>query len=229
LALIALKNIYKIYNVGGEEVRALDGIDLSIKANEYLAIMGPSGSGKSTLMNMIGCLDTPSSGFYQFEGEMVQEMNDDQLASIRNRKIGFVFQTFNLLPKATAQHNVEIPLIYGNIRKVERIKMAAKALEDVGLADRMHHKPNELSGGQRQRVAIARALVNNPSIILADEPTGNLDSKSGHEIMGILDQLHEDGNTIILVTHEDDIAQRAHRIIRLFDGKIIEDSNIINK
>ncbi len=229
MALIVLKNIYKIYNVGGEEVRALDGIDLSIKANEYLAIMGPSGSGKSTLMNMIGCLDTPSSGFYQFEGEMVQEMNDDQLASIRNRKIGFVFQTFNLLPKATAQHNVEIPLIYGNIRKVERIKMAAKALEDVGLADRMHHKPNELSGGQRQRVAIARALVNNPSIILADEPTGNLDSKSGHEIMEILDQLHEDGNTIILVTHEDDIAQRAHRIIRLFDGKIIEDSNIINK
>jgi len=229
LALIAFKNIYKIYNVGGEEVRALDGIDLSIKANEYLAIMGPSGSGKSTLMNMIGCLDTPSSGFYQFEGEMVQEMNDDQLASIRNRKIGFVFQTFNLLPKATAQHNVEIPLIYGNIRRVERIKMAAKALEDVGLADRMHHKPNELSGGQRQRVAIARALVNNPSIILADEPTGNLDSKSGHEIMEILDQLHEDGNTIILVTHEDDIAQRAHRIIRLFDGKIIEDSNIINK
>ena len=229
MALIALKNIYKIYNVGGEEVRALDGIDLSIKANEYLAIMGPSGSGKSTLMNMIGCLDTPSSGFYQFEGEMVQEMNDDQLASIRDRKIGFVFQTFNLLPKATAQHNVEIPLIYGNIRRVERIKMAAKALEDVGLADRMHHKPNELSGGQRQRVAIARALVNNPSIILADEPTGNLDSKSGHEIMGILDQLHEDGNTIILVTHEDDIAQRAHRIIRLFDGKIIEDSNIINK
>ena len=229
MALIALKNIYKIYNVGGEEVRALDGIDLSIKANEYLAIMGPSGSGKSTLMNMIGCLDTPSSGFYQFEGEMVQEMNDDQLASIRNRKIGFVFQTFNLLPKATAQHNVEIPLIYGNIRRVERIKMAAKALEDVGLADRMHHKPNELSGGQRQRVAIARALVNNPSIILADEPTGNLDSKSGNEIMGILDQLYEDGNTIILVTHEDDIAQRAHRIIRLFDGKIIEDSNIINK
>ena len=229
MALIAFKNIYKIYNVGGEEVRALDGIDLSIKANEYLAIMGPSGSGKSTLMNMIGCLDTPSSGFYQFEGEMVQEMNDDQLASIRNRKIGFVFQTFNLLPKATAQHNVEIPLIYGNIRRVERIKMAAKALEDVGLADRMHHRPNELSGGQRQRVAIARALVNNPSIILADEPTGNLDSKSGHEIMEILDQLHEDGNTIILVTHEDDIAQRAHRIIRLFDGKIIEDSNIINK
>ena len=226
MVLIALKSIYKIYNVGGEEVRALDGIDLDIKENEYLAIMGPSGSGKSTLMNMIGCLDTPSSGIYQFEGEMVQEMDDDQLASIRNRKIGFVFQTFNLLPKATAQQNVEIPLVYGNIRKVERIKMASEALEDVGLADRMHHKPNELSGGQRQRVAIARALVNNPSIILADEPTGNLDSKSGHEIMGILNQLYEDGNTIILVTHEDDIAQHARRIIRLFDGKIIEDSEI---
>ena len=224
MVLIALNNIYKIYNVGGEEVRALDGIDLEIKENEYLAIMGPSGSGKSTLMNMIGCLDTPSEGIYQYEGEMVQEMNDDQLASIRNRKIGFVFQTFNLLPKATAQNNVEIPLIYGNIRKSERINMASKALEDVGLADRMHHKPNELSGGQRQRVAIARALVNSPSIILADEPTGNLDSKSGHEIMKILDQLHKQGNTIILVTHEDDIAQHAHRIIRLFDGKIIEDS-----
>ena len=229
MALIALKDIYKIYNVGGEEVRALDGIDLHIKENEYLAIMGPSGSGKSTLMNMVGCLDTPSSGVYQFEGEMVQKMDDDQLASIRNRKIGFVFQTFNLLPKATAQHNVEIPLIYGNIRRVQRIKMSAKALEDVGLADRMHHKPNELSGGQRQRVAIARALVNKPSIILADEPTGNLDSKSGHEIMEILDQLHKNGNTIILVTHEDDIAQRANRIIRLFDGKIIEDSKIKNK
>lgn len=229
MPLIALKDIYKIYNVGGEEVRALDGIDLDIKENEYLAIMGPSGSGKSTLMNMVGCLDTPSSGVYQFEGEMVHEMDDDQLASIRNRKIGFVFQTFNLLPKSTAQHNVEIPLIYGNIRRAQRIKMSAKALENVGLADRMHHKPNELSGGQRQRVAIARALVNKPSIILADEPTGNLDSKSGHEIMEILDQLHNNGNTIILVTHEDDIAQRAHRIIRLFDGKIIEDSKIKNK
>lgn len=229
MVLIALKSIYKIYNVGGEEVRALDGIDLDIKENEYLAIMGPSGSGKSTLMNMIGCLDTPSSGIYQFEGEMVQEMDDDQLASIRNRKIGFVFQTFNLLPKATAQQNVEIPLIYGNIRKAERVKVAAKVLEDVGLADRMHHKPNELSGGQRQRVAIARALVNRPSIILADEPTGNLDSKSGHEIMKILDQLYQDGNTIILVTHEDDIAQHARRIIRLLDGKIIEDSAIKEK
>ena len=226
--LISLNNVYKIYNVGGEEVRALDGIDLEINENEYLAIMGPSGSGKSTLMNMIGCLDTPSSGVYQFEGEMVQEMNDDQLASIRNRKSGFIFQTFNLLPKATAQHNVEIPLIYGNVRKTKRVNLSKEALDSVGLSDRMQHKPNELSGGQRQRVAIARALVNSPSIILADEPTGNLDSKSGQEIMGILDQLHQKGNTIILVTHEDEIAQHAHRIIRLFDGKIIEDSEIKN-
>ena len=226
MTLISLKSIYKIYNVGGEEVRALDGVDLEIKENEYLAIMGPSGSGKSTMMNMIGCLDTPSSGLYEFEGEMVNEMNDNQLASIRNRKIGFIFQTFNLLPKATAQHNVEIPLIYGNIRKERRVNLASEALSSVGLSDRMHHKPNELSGGQRQRVAIARALVNSPSIILADEPTGNLDSKSGHEIMDILDKLHKAGNTIILVTHEDDIAQHAHRIIRLFDGKIIEDSEL---
>ena len=226
--LISLNNVYKIYNVGGEEVRALDGIDLEINENEYLAIMGPSGSGKSTLMNMIGCLDTPSSGVYQFEGEMVQEMNDDQLASIRNRKIGFIFQTFNLLPKATAQHNVEIPLIYGNVRKTKRVNLSKEALDSVGLSDRMQHKPNELSGGQRQRVAIARALVNSPSIILAAEPTGNLDSKSGQEIMGILDQLHQKGNTIILVTHEDEIAQHAHRIIRLFDGKITEDSEIKN-
>jgi len=223
LTLISLKDIYKIYNVGGEEVRALDGIDLAIRENEYLAIMGPSGSGKSTLMNMIGCLDTPTSGIYEFEGEMVQVMDDAQLASIRNRKIGFVFQTFNLLPKATAHHNVEIPLVYANIRKEERLKMASDALESVGLADRIHHKPNELSGGQRQRVAIARALVNNPSILLADEPTGNLDSRSGYEIMEILDLLHKKGNTIILVTHEDDIAKHAHRIIRLFDGKITED------
>ena len=223
MTLISLKNIFKIYNVGGEEVRALDGIDLDILENEYLAIMGPSGSGKSTLMNMIGCLDTPTSGIYEFEGEMVQVMDDAQLASIRNRKIGFVFQTFNLLPKATAQHNVEIPLVYANIRKDQRTEMASKALDSVGLSDRSHHKPNELSGGQRQRVAIARALVNNPSIILADEPTGNLDSKSGHEIMNILDDLHDRGNTIILVTHEDEIAKHAHRVIRLLDGKIIED------
>ena len=226
MALISLKKIYKIYNVGGEEVRALDGIDLDIQENEYLAIMGPSGSGKSTLMNMIGCLDTPTSGLYEFEGEMVQVMDDSQLASIRNRKIGFVFQTFNLLPKATAQHNVEIPLVYANIRKSQRIEMASKALESVGLSDRSHHRPNELSGGQRQRVAIARALVNDPSIILADEPTGNLDSKSGHEIMNILDELHKRGNTIILVTHEDEVAKHAHRVIRLFDGKITEDAEL---
>ncbi len=223
MPLISLNKIYKIYNVGGEEVRALDGIDLNINENEYLAIMGPSGSGKSTLMNMIGCLDTPTSGDYEFENEVVQVMDDAQLASIRNRKIGFVFQTFNLLPKATAQHNVEIPLVYANVRKEQRAKMALGALDSVGLSDRSHHRPNELSGGQRQRVAIARALVNNPSIILADEPTGNLDSKSGHEIMQILDELHNKGNTIILVTHEDNIAQHANRIIRLFDGKIIED------
>jgi putative ABC transport system ATP-binding protein len=223
MELINLSDIYKIYNVGGEEVRALDGVDLTINNNEYLAIMGPSGSGKSTMMNMIGCLDTPTSGIYHFEGEEVHIMDDAQLASIRNRKIGFVFQTFNLLPKASALHNVEIPLVYANIRKDKRIDMASRALKDVGLEDRMHHKPNELSGGQRQRVAIARALVNNPSIILADEPTGNLDSKSGHEIMGILDSLHSNGNTIILVTHEDDIAKHAKRTIRLFDGKIIED------
>ncbi len=223
MTLISLKDIYKIYHVGGEEVRALDGIDLEIGENEYLAVMGPSGSGKSTLMNMIGCLDTPTDGIYEFEGEMVQVMDDAQLASIRNRKIGFVFQTFNLLPKATAHHNVEIPLVYANIRKEKRMRMASDALESVGLADRMYHKPNELSGGQRQRVAIARALVNNPSILLADEPTGNLDSKSGQEIMGILDLLHGKGNTIILVTHEDDIAKHAHRTIRLFDGKITED------
>ena len=227
MELINLSDIYKIYNVGGEEVRALDGVDLTINNNEYLAIMGPSGSGKSTMMNMIGCLDTPTSGIYHFEGEEVHIMDDAQLASIRNRKIGFVFQTFNLLPKASALHNVEIPLVYANIRKDKRIDMASRALKDVGLGDRMHHKPNELSGGQRQRVAIARALVNNPSIILADEPTGNLDSKSGHEIMEILDNLHSKGNTIILVTHEDDIAKHAKRTIRLFDGKIIEDE--INK
>ena len=224
--LILLKEIYKIYNVGGEEVRALDGVDITISKNEFLAIMGPSGSGKSTLMNMIGCLDTPTSGDYEFEGEMVHKMDDNQLASIRNRKIGFVFQTFNLLPKATAQHNVEIPLIYANIRREKRLMMASKALASVGLEDRMHHKPNELSGGQRQRVAIARALVNNPSLILADEPTGNLDSKSGQEIMNVIDALHQDGNTIVLVTHEDYIAAHANRTIQLFDGKIVDDDKV---
>ncbi|MDC3333665.1 ABC transporter ATP-binding protein [Candidatus Marinimicrobia bacterium] len=227
MKLIGLKDIYKIYNVGGEEVRALDGVDLKINNNEYMAIMGPSGSGKSTMMNMIGCLDSPSSGLYEFEGEKVHIMDDGQLASIRNRKIGFVFQTFNLLPKASALHNVEIPLVYANIKKEKRLKMASDALISVGLEDRMHHRPNELSGGQRQRVAIARALVNNPSIILADEPTGNLDSKSGHEIMKIFDELHRNGNTIILVTHEDDIAKYSNRIVRLLDGKIVKDEIVV--
>ena len=212
--------------MGGEEVRALDGVDLSINNNEYLSIMGPSGSGKSTMMNMIGCLDSPSSGLYEFEGEKVHIMDDSQLASIRNRKIGFVFQTFNLLPKASALHNVEIPLVYANIKKEKRLEMASNALISVGLEDRMHHRPNELSGGQRQRVAIARALVNEPSIILADEPTGNLDSKSGHEIMKIFDELHRSGNTIILVTHEDDIAKYSNRIVRLLDGKIVSDEPV---
>ena len=212
--------------MGGEEVRALDGVDLSINNNEYLSIMGPSGSGKSTMMNMIGCLDSPSSGLYEFEGEKVHIMDDSQLASIRNRKIGFVFQTFNLLPKASALHNVEIPLVYANIKKEKRLEMASNALISVGLGDRMHHRPNELSGGQRQRVAIARALVNEPSIILADEPTGNLDSKSGHEIMKIFDELHRSGNTIILVTHEDDIAKYSNRIVRLLDGKIVSDEPV---
>ena len=221
--LISLNSIKRHYDVGGELVRALDGVDVSINSNEYISIMGPSGSGKSTLMNIIGCLDTPTHGTYQFEGELVHEMDDDQLASIRNRKIGFVFQTFNLLPKSTALRNVEVPLIYSNIPKIERLEMARKSLISVGLEDRLDHKPNELSGGQRQRVAIARALVNNPSIILADEPTGNLDSKSGIEIMKILYDLHQKGNTIILVTHEKEIAMHASRIITIFDGKIKED------
>ena len=221
--LISLSLIKRHYDVGGELVRALDGVDATIKTNEYISIMGPSGSGKSTLMNIIGCLDTPTSGTYQFEGELVHEMDDDQLASIRNRKIGFVFQTFNLLPKATALRNVEVPLIYSNIPKADRLKMAESSLISVGLGDRLDHKPNELSGGQRQRVAIARALVNNPSIILADEPTGNLDSKSGIEIMKILHELYAKGNTIILVTHEQEIAMHANRIITIFDGKIKED------
>ena len=212
--------------MGGEEVRALDGVDLFINNNEYLSIMGPSGSGKSTMMNMIGCLDSPSSGLYEFEGEKVHIMDDSQLASIRNRKIGFVFQTFNLLPTASALHNVEIPLVYANIKKEKRLEMASNALISVGLGDRMHHRPNELSGGQRQRVAIARALVNEPSIILADEPTGNLDSKSGHEIMKIFDELHKSGNTIILVTHEDDIAKYSNRIVRLLDGKVVSDKPV---
>lgn len=227
--LISLTNIKRHYDVGGEIVRALDGVDLKIQQNEYISIMGPSGSGKSTLMNMIGCLDTPTEGTYEFGGELVHEMDDDQLASIRNRKIGFVFQTFNLLPKATALRNVEVPLIYSNIPKEDRLEMANSALVSVGLGDRVDHKPNELSGGQRQRVAIARALVNDPSIILADEPTGNLDSKSGIEIMKILDQLHSKGNTIILVTHEQEIADHANRIITIFDGRVKQDLSNSNK
>ena len=227
--LISLTNIKRHYDVGGEVVRALDGVDLIIQQNEYISIMGPSGSGKSTLMNMIGCLDTPTEGTYEFGGELVHEMDDDQLASIRNRKIGFVFQTFNLLPKATALRNVEVPLIYSNIPKDDRLEMANSALVSVGLGDRVDHKPNELSGGQRQRVAIARALVNDPSIILADEPTGNLDSKSGIEIMKILDQLHSKGNTIILVTHEQEIADHANRIITIFDGRVKQDLSNSNK
>ena len=218
--IISLKDIERFYDVGGEVVRALDGLDLNISANEYISIMGPSGSGKSTLMNMIGCLDTPTNGTYEFENEYVHEMDEGQLASIRNRKIGFVFQTFNLLPKSSALRNVEVPLIYANISKKERIDRAKESLIDVGLEDRMHHKPNELSGGQRQRVAIARALVNKPSIILADEPTGNLDSKSGVEILNIFNQLHDKGNTIILVTHEEEVAKNAKRMILIIDGKV---------
>jgi putative ABC transport system ATP-binding protein len=228
--MIDLKAVKKIYNVGAEDVRALDGVDLNINRNEYISIMGPSGSGKSTLMNVIGCLDTPTEGTYVFESEPVHEMDDNQLASIRNRKIGFVFQTFNLLSKLTALRNVELPLIYANVPRDNRMEQAKIALEKVGLGDRMKHKPNEMSGGQRQRVAIARALVTNPSIILADEPTGNLDSKSGEEIMKIFDNIHESGNTIILVTHERYIAEHANRTIRLLDGKIrIDEKNNSNK
>lgn len=222
--LIALSNVKKIYAVGTEKVHALAGIDLTIEKNEYISVMGPSGSGKSTLMNILGCLDVPTVGTYEFEGELVHTMTDDQLASIRNRKIGFVFQTFNLLPRLTALRNVELPLVYANIPREERLARAEEALDKVDLVDRMHHKPNELSGGQRQRVAIARALVTEPSVILADEPTGNLDSKSGEEIMLLFDALHTAGNTLIVVTHESHIARHAKRTIRLLDGKISEDT-----
>ena len=221
--LIELKDIKKIYEIGTVTVPALNGVDLTIEKNEYVAIMGPSGSGKSTLMNVVGCLDTPSSGDYVLNGNNVSDMTDDQLAEVRNQEIGFVFQTFNLLPRANALHNVELPLIYNGTQSSKRKKFAQEALEKVGLGDRMNHKPNEMSGGQRQRVAIARALVNNPSIILADEPTGNLDSKTGEEIMEIFETLHEAGNTIILVTHEEYIAEHSDRIIRLRDGYIERD------
>ena len=221
--VIDIENITKDYVMGQEIVRALRGVSLQIRRNEYLAVMGPSGSGKSTLMNMLGCLDTPTSGRYEFNGRNVAEMDDDELAAIRNREIGFVFQTFNLLPRATSLRNVELPLIYAGMDRESRGERATQALTDVGLGDRIHHKPNELSGGQRQRVAIARALVNNPSIILADEPTGNLDSKTGEEIMALLEDLYGRGNTIILVTHERDIAAHARRTIHLRDGVVESD------
>jgi putative ABC transport system ATP-binding protein len=221
--VIDIENITKHYVMGEETVHALRGVSLQIHRNEYLAIMGPSGSGKSTLMNMLGCLDTPSSGRYEFNGKDVSAMDDDELATIRNHEIGFVFQTFNLLPRSTSLRNVELPLIYAGIKPEERRERAAQVLVDVGLGDRIHHKPNELSGGQRQRVAIARALVNRPSIILADEPTGNLDSKTGEEIMALFEDLYLRGNTIILVTHERDIAAHARRTVNLRDGLIESD------
>jgi len=222
--IIKLEKIIKSYDMGGaQEVHALRGVDVHIHRNEYVAIMGPSGSGKSTLMNIIGCLDTPTSGSYELNGNDVHIMKDNELAKIRNKEIGFVFQTFNLLARSDALHNVELPLIYGGVGKSERREKAMQALQHVGLGDRAHHKPNELSGGQRQRVAVARALVTNPSIILADEPTGNLDSKTGDEIMGLFGELHKQGNTIILVTHEHDIAMHAHRIVSLRDGLVEKD------
>src|SRR5262249_31751319 len=225
-ALIRTDDLWKTYEMGSTEVHALQGVSFSIARNEYVAIMGPSGSGKSTLMNLIGCLDTPTQGKYWLNGKLVSDMDDDELAHIRNKEIGFVFQTFNLLARATALHNVELPLIYSRVPSRERTERARKSLESVELADRIHHKPNELSGGQRQRVAIARALVNNPSIILADEPTGNLDSATGEEILRLFETLHEKGNTIVLVTHEHDIAAAAHRIISIRDGKIETDERI---
>jgi len=225
--IISLKNIERSFSIGAEEVKALRGVDLNINKNEYVALMGPSGSGKSTLMNLLGCLDTPTAGQYILNGTDVSMLDDNALAQIRNKEIGFIFQTFNLLPKSTALDNVILPLIYAGMGKAEREKKALKTLEDVGLANRVKHKPNELSGGQRQRVAVARALVNNPAIILADEPTGNLDSKTSVEIMGLFEDIHKKGNTIIVVTHEENIARHAHRIIRLRDG-IIE-SDEINK
>jgi putative ABC transport system ATP-binding protein len=221
--VIRTDDLWRTYVMGAEEVHALRGVSFEVIRGEYMAIMGPSGSGKSTLMNLIGCLDTPSSGQYWLNGKLVSEMDDDELAHIRNKEIGFVFQTFNLLPRATALHNVELPLIYNGTPRAQRIEMAKLALDRVDLTNRMDHKPNELSGGQRQRVAIARALVNNPSIILADEPTGNLDSQTSQEIMGLFDELHRQGNTIILVTHEPDIAEHAHRVLHILDGRINRD------
>jgi putative ABC transport system ATP-binding protein len=221
--VIRAEDLWRTYQMGAEEIHALRGVSFRIEPNEYVAVMGPSGSGKSTLMNLIGCLDTPSRGIYVLKGKVVSEMNDDELAAIRNREIGFVFQTFNLLPRASALHNVELPLVYAGVPKAERLERARQTLGMVDLADRTGHKPNELSGGQRQRVAIARALVMRPSILLADEPTGNLDSQTGEEIMRLFERLHAEGNTIILVTHERDIADHAHRTIHIRDGKIESD------
>ena len=226
--LISVNGITKIYQVGIQEIRAVAGVDMQVSNNEYLSIMGPSGSGKSTLMNILGCLDTPTSGSYSLNGEEVSGLRDDELAFIRNKEIGFVFQTFNLLPRASALQNVELPLIYGGVPSDERRERASKALDSVGLADRSTHRPSELSGGQRQRVAIARALVNNPSIILADEPTGNLDSSTGNEIMDIFNDIHSGGNTIIMVTHEEYIAEHSKRIVRLLDGLISSDEIVAN-
>ncbi|MCU0454186.1 MAG: ABC transporter ATP-binding protein [Bacteroidetes bacterium] len=227
--MIRLQNITKVYQMGEEQVHALRGVSVEIQRNEYVAIMGPSGSGKSTLMNIIGCLDTPTAGLYELNGTNVSEMNDNDLAKVRNKEIGFVFQTFNLLARSDVLHNVELPLIYGGVSSHERKRQAKESIARVGLTDRSHHKPNELSGGQRQRVAIARALVTRPSILLADEPTGNLDSKTGEEIMGLFDILHQEGNTIILVTHEEDIAAHAHRAIRIRDGHIERDELVTNR
>lgn len=229
MALIETHDLWKTYQMGQEKVHALSGVTINIEKGEYLAIMGPSGSGKSTLMNLIGCLDTPSQGEYSLNGRPVNNMSDDELAGIRNREIGFVFQTYNLLARASALHNVELPLIYNGTSSRERLNLAKEALDKVDLADRMYHKPSELSGGQRQRVAIARALVNNPSLLLADEPTGNLDSKTSVEIMKLLDNLHSQGNTIIVVTHERDIARHAHRVLSILDGKIDRDEIVAPK
>jgi putative ABC transport system ATP-binding protein len=224
--VIRTYDLWKTYIMGDQEIHAVSGVDVEIKRGEYVAIMGPSGSGKSTLMNLIGCLDTPTKGEYYINGQLVSSMTDDELARVRNREIGFVFQTFNLLPRATALHNVELPLIYSGMPAEQRIERAKQALAHVDLAQRMYHKPNEMSGGQRQRVAVARALVNNPSILLADEPTGNLDTATGNEIMGLFARLHQQGNTIILVTHEHDIAMNAHRIVFIRDGKVERDEKI---
>jgi putative ABC transport system ATP-binding protein len=222
-SIISLKEIKRDFKLGNQTVKVLKGIDLEIDKNEYVALMGPSGSGKSTLMNLLGCLDTPTSGSYVLNGNDVSKLSDDELAEIRNKEIGFVFQTFNLLPRSTALDNVAMPLVYAGLKKANRVQRAEKVLADVGLADRMDHRPNQLSGGQRQRVAVGRALVNNPSIILADEPTGNLDSKTSVEIMKLFDEIHASGNTVIIVTHEEDIARHCKRIIRLIDGQIASD------